>query len=48
MRDTYLERAYEEAQELKEKYGAEYAYEYLLGIIYYRLNGKLRSAEDES
>lgn len=48
MRDNYLERIYEDAQELKEKYGAEAAYDFLMSAIYYRLHGKLRSEEDES
>lgn len=46
-KDSLLEKAYTQAQELKKEYGADIAYEYLLNIIYYRLNGKFRDSDKE-
>lgn len=47
MKDSLLEKAYTQAQELKKEYGADIAYKYLLNIIYYRLNGKFRDSDKE-
>ena len=43
-KDSYLEKAYEEADRLYAAYGAEVAYDYLMNIIYFRLYGKMKKS----
>jgi hypothetical protein len=42
VKDEYLENAYKKAEELAEKYDRDIAYEFLMNIIHYRLNGTFK------
>lgn len=44
-KDSLLEKAYIQAQELEEKYDAATAYHYLLNIIYFRLHGEFKKED---
>lgn len=37
-----LIRAYEQAQQFEEKYDKETAYNYLMDLLYYKINGKFK------
>jgi hypothetical protein len=37
-----LEKIYEQAKKLEEKYGEAVAYNYLMDLLYYKINGKFK------
>jgi hypothetical protein len=42
MNKEELEKAYKKAEEFKEKYGEAVAYEYLMELLYFKINGKFK------
>jgi hypothetical protein len=37
-----LEKIYEQAKKFEEKYGEAVAYDYLIELLYYKINGKFK------
>lgn len=41
-KDTFLEKAYQQAQELEKRHSAELAYQYLMNMVHYKLYGEFK------